>query len=119
MSGTPTTGLALAKSHPFVPHHMNANVAVILIIIASVNTTSNTNTLLGPLLSDISASFTSSFSSALLHMHFHVACDFSLIARLVKIGKQMRFSTIKSLGGMLELPCSMMAAGDVPGVGGI
>ena len=31
----------------------------------------------------------------------------------------MRFSTIKALGIMFELPCRMMANGDVPVVGGI
>ena len=52
-------------------------------------------------------------------MRFSVTGVFSLIARLLEIGKQMRFSTIKALGIMFELPCRMMANGDVPVVGGI
>ena len=116
MSGIPTTGLELEKAHPLVTHHMNATVAIISIVVASVTTTTTTTTILGPLLAAIVASFISSFSSTILHIRFPVACNFALIMRLLTIGKQIRFSTIKSLGGMLELPCSMMATGNVPGV---
>ena len=117
MSDIPTIGLALAKSHPLVPHHLNSAVAIVLIIISSI--TINYTTILGQFIAAIAASFISSFSSSLLHMRFSVAGDFALIARLLTIGEQIRFSTIKLLGSMFELPCSMMVTGDVPGVGGI
>ena len=52
-------------------------------------------------------------------MRFSVAGIFPLITRLLAIGKKMRFSPIKALGRMFELPCSMMATGNLPGVGGI
>ena len=58
-------------------------------------------------------------TSSLLHMRFSVADNFALITRLLAIGKQTRFSTIKPLRRMFELPCSMMATGDVSGIGGI
>ena len=115
MSGIPTTGLALAKAHSLVIHHLNADVAIILIIIVLVSTTS----ILSPFLAAIAASFISSFFSSLFHMRFSVAGDLSLIARLLVIGKKMRFSTIKAVGRMFELSCIMMATGDVPEVGGI
>ena len=52
-------------------------------------------------------------------MRFLVAGDLSLITRILTTRKQMRFSTIKTLGGILELPCSKLAAGDIPDFGGI
>ena len=119
MSDILTTGLALEKVHPIFPHHLNAAVTMILVIIVLVTTTSTTTIILGTFLVVIAASFISSFSFTLLHMRFYVAYDFPLIASLLTIGKKMRFSTIKSLGRMLKLPCRMMAAGIVPGVGGI
>ena len=117
MSGISTTGVALAKAHPLIPHHLNASVAMVWIVIVSVTTTSTS--ILRPFLVAISASFIYSFPSSLLHMRFSVADNFALITRLLAIGKQMRFSTIKPLRRMFELPCSMMATGDVSGIGGI
>ena len=52
-------------------------------------------------------------------MRFSVAGNFSPITRLLTIGEKIRFYTVKALGRMFELPCIMMDAGDVPGVGGI
>ena len=117
MSCIQTTGLALSKAHPVVPHHLNAAVAMILIIIVAITTTPTST--ISPFLAAIAASFISSYSSSLFHMRFSVAGNFPLIARLLVIRKQMRFSTIKAPGSMFDLPCSMMATGNVPGVGGI
>ena len=117
MSGIPTTGLALAQVHPLVPHNLNPAVAMIWFIIVLVTTTSTS--ILRPFLAVIAASFISSFFSSLLHMRFSVADNFALLARLLAIGKQMMFFTIKALRLMFELLCSMMATGEVPGAGGI
>ena len=123
MCGVPLTGLVLAMAHPFVSKQLNvtvailsATVAMIFIIICSATTSA---TVLGPLLAVISGSFIPSFVSTLFRMRFLIAGDFALITRLLTIRKQMRFSTIKTLGRILELPCSMMAAGDIPDFGGI
>ena len=119
MSDILTTGLALEKVHPIFPHHLNAAVTMILVIIVLVTTTSTTTIILGTFLVVIAASFISSFSFTLLRMCFSVACNFDLIASFLTIGKQMRLSTIKALGRMIKLPCSMMSTRNVPGVGGI
>ena len=115
ISDIPTTGLALTKAHPLVPHNLNNVVAMISIIIVSVTTTSTYT--LRTFLAAIATFFIYSFSSFLFQLHFSIAGNLSLIASLLAIRKQTMFSKIKTLGRMFELPFRTMTTGDIPGVG--